>query len=691
MSATKIKPFSWALLLGSIVAIGMLPAVPGYAQDSDDRDSGTSYRTGENTNIAPAPVDAPPAQPTQAPDQKAEGPVRMARFSYLRGHVTWRPSGDSDWSKADDNLPVREGAEIWVTKGGHAEIQFDDGSVLRLGSNALAVLKVLYSDSQGEFTQITLKDGLATLHSRHSNAVYQVDTPFASVKTTGAAQVRFGVDGGSEIAVQEGSAIVEGNQGKATVQAGKYLYLADANSPYDQQPIPETDDWDRFNSDRNKLIAEKSETYRHVPPNIGLVSEDLDNYGTWHDDPKYGWVWAPTVSSPDWRPYYHGNWVWVDPYGWTWVSDEPWGWAPYHYGTWVDLSYGWAWCPGPVYQYWSPGVVSFCSYGGGFCWAPLCPWEVQYPVAFGFGFWGPNWFLSFSIGWAGCYFPVHGGFCVGRPFDNFYANHHFFDHGFHDRFGSPEFDRFRGANTHLAGDSHFVPYNAIHVAGGTFASASAFGGHGSYQAAPKGASMFTHGQSLTAPSGRSVVAGPRSIAPTSLSRTSARSFTTNGTPSHTALQRSTYHASLPSNVQRSVSTTQNRSFTRNTGANTGHGSPTSSFEYRTSTGSNETGFSQNRSAADAARQARESLGINHSGYGSGSGSNGFSRNSGGGEHSFGSGNSGFGSHGSGFGGGSSYRVNPSYEGGRTSGGFGGGRSYGGGFGGGHSGGGGHGR
>ncbi len=59
------------------------------------------------------------------------------------------------------------------------------------------------------------------------------------------------------------------------------------------------------------------------------------------------YVFVPVVSDRDWRPYREGHWVYARGYGWTWVSDEPFGWATYHYGRWgFDEEIGWYWVPG---------------------------------------------------------------------------------------------------------------------------------------------------------------------------------------------------------------------------------------------------------------------------------------------------------------------------------------------------------
>lgn len=96
----------------------------------------------------------------------------------------------------------------------------------------------------------------------------------------------------------------------------------------------------------------------------------LTPHGTWVEVGGYGRCWRPARVAVSWQPYCDGHWVWTD-CGWYWVSDEPWGWATYHYGTWsYDTSYGWVWVPGIE---WAPAWVSW-RYGGGYCgWAPLGP------------------------------------------------------------------------------------------------------------------------------------------------------------------------------------------------------------------------------------------------------------------------------------------------------------------------------
>src|SRR5260370_8287000 len=111
--------------------------------------------------------------------------------------------------------------------------------------------------------------------------------------------------------------------------------------------------------------------------------DDLDDYGTWRDEPEYGHVWYPSEVAPGWAPYSYGYWNWVGHWGWTWVDYSPWGFAPYDYGRWKYFAGGWGWCPGPYYGYpvYGPAFVGF--FGGGFGfgvgWFPLGFGEPFFP------------------------------------------------------------------------------------------------------------------------------------------------------------------------------------------------------------------------------------------------------------------------------------------------------------------------
>ena len=91
----------------------------------------------------------------------------------------------------------------------------------------------------------------------------------------------------------------------------------------------------------------------------GFFYDSLTPYGQWVVNANFGTFWRPARVSASWRPYWDGRWVYTD-YGWTFLSDEPWGWATYHYGRWYYRgAWGWVWYPDPV---WAPAWVVWAAF-----------------------------------------------------------------------------------------------------------------------------------------------------------------------------------------------------------------------------------------------------------------------------------------------------------------------------------------
>ncbi len=190
---------------------------------------------------------------------------RAARIDYVNGNVTWRAREKDKWSKAGSNVPVREGAQIWVTDGGHAEVRFDDGSLLRLGNNSVVTLKHIFRDDDGEFTQINMISGLATLMPKQKQSLFEVDTPLVSLHATGPAHVRIGVGDDIEVAVRSGSVNVEGKLGKTTVRSGDYLSIDHNTTAYALKDLPAPDSWERWNDDCDDKLAGIDHSNRSGP------------------------------------------------------------------------------------------------------------------------------------------------------------------------------------------------------------------------------------------------------------------------------------------------------------------------------------------------------------------------------------------------------------------------------------------
>ncbi len=469
-----------------------------------------------------------------APAQNANGPVRMARISSVSGGVEWRPDSSSPWAEAAINTPIRQDAQVWTPSGSRVEVQFDDGSVLRTDSGAVVTLKNLYSDDKGEFTELSLQTGRAYLHATNQYSVYQIDSPDASVEAAGPARMRLTTDQAFKVAVLNGTATVQNQTGQTQISSGRYAEVFAPSSTVAVRDLPPADSWDHQNAVRDAAIYRDDP---NLPSSMRVDAGDMEDYGSWSHDSQYGTVWYPHVSQAGWRPYYHGHYVWVSPFGWTWVSTEPWGWAPYHYGTWVDRPHGWCWVPGPAVQYWSPAVVSYSYDGDYVSWAPLAPSEVQYPASLGIGFSSGNWSFFFSIGGVADYYPAGPGWCSPRPWDNGYANRYV--NVYNATYVTNQYRNISIVN------NRFVPYNS-RFGGATRTTLTGFRNGGSFQPLGRNSSAtFQHGTWAAARGGAAMFAGPPRLMPARSSFSANRQLASHG-PANAMLSRSVYRPSQSS-------------------------------------------------------------------------------------------------------------------------------------------------
>ena len=85
----------------------------------------------------------------------------IARLSLVKGEVQVRIADSDEWLPAAANTPIYEGDSVWSPKGGRAEIQLSDGSVIRLdGKTALNLLKV-----ESDYLQFSLEMGRAYIRT----------------------------------------------------------------------------------------------------------------------------------------------------------------------------------------------------------------------------------------------------------------------------------------------------------------------------------------------------------------------------------------------------------------------------------------------------------------------------------------------------------------------------------------------
>jgi len=435
---------------------------------------------------------APSSPSNQGNYNETSGNNGVARISLIHGNVSTQRGDSGDWFAAQLNAPLVTGDRISTGDQARAEVQLDYANILRLAEHTQANITNL-TRSQ---IQIQLGHGMANYTvMRNSDADAEIDTPNVAIRTErreASFRILVTADDHTEVLVRRGEVEVTTPQGGTRVGENQFITIR-GNGDQTQYRIgeaPARDDWDQWNTDRDRMIRNSEARRRTNDYYTG--SQDLDNNGTWRDVPDYGPAWFPN-EGPDWVPYSAGNWVWEPYWGWTWVSYEPWGWAPYHYGRWFLYNGAWGWWPGPVYPYyrplWAPAYVSFFGFGPGW--------------GFGFGFgWGWG-----SIGW----FPI-------GPCDFF----HPWWGGWGGRFGYTGWAGYnRGGFAPLHAGSRFSNVNLAmhdpHFRGATSAAANQFGrGRTSFQ--PVSHAMlqnahFTTGNLPVVPNRQSLSASGRAAAP----------------------------------------------------------------------------------------------------------------------------------------------------------------------------------
>jgi len=310
----------------------------------------------------------------------------LMRLSFIEGDVQALVKDTTDWTDAAINLPLNEGDRLWVPDDGRAELQIEGGVYVRGSGNTALDILTINRDS----AQFYLDEGHIYINNRRGGIkTVQVDTPLSSLRSYDNSIMMIDVsdnDGVTEVSVLKGYVYAESRAGATRVSAGNTLTIR-SESNAEVAPIGSPDEWERWNSDRDRQLTAWGESSRYLPDELHEYSSDFDQNGQWDYTGDYGYVWAPTAVPAGWAPYSYGSWIWIRG-SYVWIDYDPWGWAPCHYGRWVFIGgRGWRWVPPVVGAvYWGPGFVGWIVTPTYVAWVPLAPGEVYY----GYGYYGPG-------------------------------------------------------------------------------------------------------------------------------------------------------------------------------------------------------------------------------------------------------------------------------------------------------------
>jgi len=378
-------------VLGFLMAAAMLVVQRPLTSWAQDQDQPPAQDQMQDQSQYPPQGQAQPDQggaPGQAPDQEQgpsqDPPGRVARLNYSEGSVSFQPGGTGDWVQAVQNRPLTTGDNLWADKDSRAELHVGS-TALRMSSET----SVTFLDLDDQTTQIKLSQGTIILKVRHldDQDLFEVDTPNLAFTIQRIGEYRVDVNSTGDQTITT----VWRGRGEVTGGGESYVVIAGQQAVFDGtdqlnheiNQLPQADDFDNWAFGRDQH-EDQSQSVNYISPEM-TGAEDLDEYGNWTYAADYGPVWEPAGVPVGWAPYRYGHWVWVAPWGWTWVEDEPWGFAPFHYGRWAFYSNRWCWVPGPVVvrPLYAPALVAFVgggpAFGVGVAWFPLAPREVFVP------------------------------------------------------------------------------------------------------------------------------------------------------------------------------------------------------------------------------------------------------------------------------------------------------------------------
>jgi hypothetical protein len=272
------------------------------------------------------------------------------------------------------NLPVASGDQVVTSNKSRCELQFDNGTIIRLDKNTrLKVTTVLAPSltSRWKVTTLHLLEGqIYTMVQSYNREMFQVITPNAALdlKRRSSAAIQARDNGDTFIYVVKGRFKVMYGEDTDSVKTAKLNSGKGYTITADHQLRTGDDFRDIDFIGWNKYITRNfkdlhfgiSKVPKKIVRNSGLMywAEKWSSaFGEWVYDDLFGYVWRPynKYFAFSARPFFHADFIEVKGQLII-VPQEPWGWVPAHMGTWVWTKSGWTWIPGEAFH---TGVASF--------------------------------------------------------------------------------------------------------------------------------------------------------------------------------------------------------------------------------------------------------------------------------------------------------------------------------------------
>ncbi len=315
----------------------------------------------------------------------ADSQARIVRLSDVQGTVQINKNSGLGFENAFANLPITQGTELRTRENGRAEIEFEDGSTLRLTPNTAVEFSTLgASDAGKRVSTVDLVEGKAYVNwLGKSGDEFTLNFSQEKVTLTQAAHFRVASSSSiAEVASFKNTLEVVGPSGAVKVDKKKMVtFDVHAN---DQPTLAKNFEEDTYDQWDKQSIEYHDQYSKNNSNSYAYGSSDLGYYGGYSSVAGYGTLWQPYFAGAGWNPFLDGAWSWYPGFGYMWASAYPWGWMPYYYGSWVYApGYGWGWQPGGWHG-WGGGIHYVGAAAAGFH-PPVAPVGTVSTVAVGKG------------------------------------------------------------------------------------------------------------------------------------------------------------------------------------------------------------------------------------------------------------------------------------------------------------------
>jgi FecR protein len=288
----------------------------------------------------------------------ADSHARIVRLSFVEGNIQMDQRDGRGLQKGFLNMPIGQGTILLARDEGRAEVEFENGSTIRLAHDSQIEFQQLGLRTEGQkFSAIDVTEGTAYFDIKKKTEdefVIYLNGQQITAPKSARFRLRVGKDS-SDLAVFKGEVEVQSGGKEVEVRKNESIELDrnDQNRYFLSREIT-TDPLDAWDLEREKYRDQyfAASTYQYNPA-YSYGYADLSYWGAYEVIPVYGRVWRPYFVNVGWQPFADGAWVWYPHAGYVWVSSYPWGWAPYRYGSWVFVGgRGWCWRPGVSYVSW---------------------------------------------------------------------------------------------------------------------------------------------------------------------------------------------------------------------------------------------------------------------------------------------------------------------------------------------------